>query len=142
MACLRGSKLHHGVSSLACAPAHVHLAGGPVTVIWTVLHDFSTCMPACRDDSWLTTSHEKGVCALYGVCGHRKDHSGLDCPDNQPGSALDGQALQKLQDICPQLATEHGPDGRYCCTEEQIDTLSHQVVCHHTRSLAHSSMVK
>jgi hypothetical protein len=110
--------------------------------MWDVLHDFSTCMPACRDDSWLTTSHEKGICALYGVCGHRKDHSGLDCPDNQPGSALDGQALQKLQDICPQLATEHGPDGKYCCTEEQIDTLSHQVVCHHIHSLAHGSMVK
>ncbi|DBB06657.1 TPA: hypothetical protein ACH3X1_012171 [Trebouxia sp. C0004] len=80
-----------------------------------------------EDHSWLTTNHEKGVCALYGVCGHRKDQSGLDCPDNQPGSALDGRALQKLQDICPQLATEHGPDGKYCCTEEQIDTLSHQI---------------
>ena len=35
--------------------------------------------------------------------------------------------MQKLQDVCPQLASEFGGDANYCCTEEQIDTLTHQV---------------
>ena len=94
-------------------------------------------MHACRDDSWLTATHAQGVCALYGVCGHRKDRSGLDCPDNEPGSSLDSQAMQKLQDICPQLASEYGAEGRYCCTEEQIDTLTHQVFGHYNDSEAY-----
>lgn len=94
----------------------------------------------CRD-SWLTGKHAKGYCALHGVCGHRKDRSGLDCPRNEPGSTLGGQALQKLQDTCPQLVAEYGPDGQFCCTEEQIDTLSHQVavstfdICCHDKLL-------
>lgn len=83
----------------------------------------------CRNDSWHTLNHRPGYCALYGVCGHRNDsgHSGLDCPLNQPGKPLSGPVLQKLQDTCPQLASEYGPDGNYCCTEEQLDTLTHQV---------------
>lgn len=81
---------------------------------------------SCRNDSWQTVNHSPGFCALYGVCGHRKDHSGLDCPLNQPGKPLSSPSLQKLQDTCPQLASEFGPDGNYCCTEEQLDTLTHQ----------------
>lgn len=92
-----------------------------------VNHHFLFYAMACRDDSWQTVTHAKGVCALYGVCGHRQDRSGLDCPDNLPGSPLDNPAMQKLQNICPQLASEYGTDGQYCCTEEQIDTLTHQV---------------
>ena len=30
-----------------------------------------------------------------------------------------------LQDVCPQLVAES--DGKYCCTEEQVDTLATQV---------------
>lgn len=82
-----------------------------------------------RNDSWHTLNHRPGYCALYGVCGHRNDsgHSGLDCPLNQPGKPLSGPVSQKLQETCPQLASEFGPDGNYCCTEEQLDTLTHQI---------------
>ena len=101
-------------------------------------HASLTLLSACRDDSWQTVTHAKGVCALYGVCGHRADKSGLDCPDNRAGSPLDNQAMQKMQDICPQLASEFGADGNYCCTEEQIDTLTHQVGHLQARSKPHA----
>jgi Niemann-Pick C1 N terminus len=36
---------------------------------------------------------------------------------------------KKLQDVCPQLYKESGEqNGKYCCTEQQIDQLTKQVI--------------
>lgn len=77
---------------------------------------------------WRTTVHDQGYCALYGICGHRPDGDVLSCPLNAPGRRLSQDAYIKLQTLCPQLtASSGGPDGRYCCTEQQIDVMATSV---------------
>jgi hypothetical protein len=66
---------------------------------------------------------------MRGICGHRFDGGVLNCPFNEEAQPLGDTGLQKLQDVCPQLAAEEdGSAGRYCCTEEQLDVLQ---VCGH-----------
>lgn len=84
------------------------------------------CSVFTRDESdWRTRVHKEGVCATYGICGHRKDGDVLNCANNTEAQAVSEVAARKLQDVCPQLVAE--TSGKYCCTEEQIDTLSQQV---------------
>ncbi len=77
---------------------------------------------------WQTLVHEPGYCALYGICGHRADNDVLSCPINTRARPLSKAAYTKLQGVCPQLtASSGGADGRYCCTEEQIDVMRRSV---------------
>lgn len=77
---------------------------------------------------WRTLTHESGYCALYGICGHRADNDVLSCPINTKAQPLSKTAYTKLQAVCPQLtASAGGPDGRFCCTEEQIDVMARSV---------------
>ena len=78
------------------------------------------------EDQW-TVRHEPGYCATYGICGHRRDGDGLDCPRNIPAPALGAAGLQKLRVVCPKLAGRVGAEGRACCTEEQLDFMQRQV---------------
>ncbi|EIE26672.1 multidrug efflux transporter AcrB transmembrane domain-containing protein [Coccomyxa subellipsoidea C-169] len=78
-----------------------------------------------EEPDWRTRTHEKGVCATYGICGHRKDGDVLNCANNTEAQPVSDAAARKLQDVCPQLVAE--TNGKFCCTEEQIDTLSQQI---------------
>lgn len=81
----------------------------------------------CREEpqDWRTRTHSSGVCATYGICGHRSDGDVLNCAANTAARPLGSDAAaRKLQDVCPQLVAE--ANGTYCCTEEQIDTLAKQ----------------
>ena len=74
---------------------------------------------------WQTRTHSRGVCATYGICGHRTDGDVLNCAANTAAQPLGSDAAaRKLQDVCPQLVAE--ANGTFCCTEEQIDTLAKQ----------------
>jgi Niemann-Pick C1 protein len=64
---------------------------------------------------------------MRGICGHRPDGDVLNCPDNGAAAPLPPPAAQKLFSLCPQLHTEVGTDGTYCCTEEQVDVLERQI---------------
>ena len=77
---------------------------------------------------WRTRLHDPGVCAAYGICGHRVDGDVLNCAHNTEAQPVRGGVAEKLQQICPQLVAEYGGEGsRYCCSEEQIDVLTRQV---------------
>ena len=89
----------------------------------------SSC-PCSEEPDWRTREHSSGVCATRGICGHRTDGDVLNCARNEPAQPLGSEAAsRKLQDVCPQLVAE--TNGTYCCTEEQIDTLSRQVLHGH-----------
>lgn len=89
--------------------------------------DITRCVwdPIREEPDWRTLRHEEGICATYGICGHRKDGDVLNCANNTAAQPVSDSVVQKLQDVCPQLLAEG--NGKYCCTEEQIDTLSRQV---------------
>jgi hypothetical protein len=72
--------------------------------------------------------HKQGFCSTYGICGHRKDKDVLNCVNSTEAQPVASDVARKLQDVCPQLYKEAGEqDGKYCCSEEQIDVLSRQV---------------
>jgi hypothetical protein len=72
--------------------------------------------------------HKLGFCSTYGICGHRKDKDVLNCVNSTEAQPVASNVARKLQDVCPQLYKESGEqDGKYCCSEEQIDVLSKQV---------------
>eukprot|EP00883_Tetradesmus_obliquus_P007421 jgi/Sobl393_1/18043/SZX70998.1 len=76
-------------------------------------------------DTWLTKKHEPGYCAMYGICGRRKDGDVLNCANNTQAQSASDELARKLQATCPTLWAEAGgAAGRYCCTAEQIDKLS------------------
>lgn len=73
--------------------------------------------------------HKPGFCSTYGICGHRKDKDVLNCLNSTEAQPVPQSVARKLQDVCPQLYKEAGEqDGKYCCSEEQIDVLSRQVM--------------
>eukprot|EP00884_Botryococcus_braunii_P021147 jgi/Botrbrau1/7716/Bobra.0159s0148.1 len=70
----------------------------------------------------------RGYCTTYGICGHRPDKAVLNCVNNTEAQPIGLEVAKKLQDVCPQLYKESGEqDGRYCCTEEQVDQLRMQI---------------
>lgn len=80
-------------------------------------------------DDWRTLDHSPGRCATYGISGHRRDGDVLSSPNNTAAQPLaPGAPQRKLQEVCPQLATELGdPSAPVCCTEQQLDTLQRQI---------------
>ncbi|KAF6262418.1 multidrug efflux transporter AcrB transmembrane domain-containing protein [Scenedesmus sp. NREL 46B-D3] len=69
--------------------------------------------------------HEPGYCAMYGICGRRKDGDVLNCANNTQAQAASDELARKLQATCPTLwAEQGGTAGRYCCTAQQIDKLA------------------
>ena len=50
----------------------------------------------------------------------------MPCSYNGPAQPLGGGALDKLQEVCPQLAAE-SEGNNYCCTEEQLEELQVQI---------------
>ena len=80
------------------------------------------------EGSWQTDRHEKGVCALYGNAGHRKDGDSLLKPSNSASRSLPSDAYTVLQSSCPQLTAEFGgATGTYCCDAAQVHDLSTKV---------------
>lgn len=65
--------------------------------------------------------HAPGFCAMYDICGARKDGKVLNCPLNAPAVKPDPLFSSKIQSLCPTVT------GDVCCTEEQFDTLRTQV---------------
>lgn len=63
---------------------------------------------------------------MRGICGHRPDGDVLSCPNNTRAEPLPAAGQQKLQTVCPQLASELGQGTGVCCTEEQLDRLQAQ----------------
>lgn len=70
--------------------------------------------------------HGRRYCATHGICGHRRDMDVLSCPRNIEAQPLPPSGQRKLQEVCPQLASEQGLAGGFCCTEEQLDRLQAQ----------------
>ena len=109
---------------------------GHASPLWTVL--VAACaaptslwlLLACRaqNDTWQTTNHESGVCALYGTAGHRPDGDALDKPQNTRAQRVSKDSYAELQASCPQLVAEFGGEnGTYCCDARQIHDLSTKV---------------
>jgi Niemann-Pick C1 protein len=66
--------------------------------------------------------------AQVGICGRRGDGDVLNCASNVASSAPSATLGPKLQATCPTLwADKGGWQGRYCCTEEQVDKLATDV---------------
>ena len=81
-----------------------------------------------QNDTWQTTKHESGVCALYGTAGHRPDGDALDKPQNTRAARVSVDSYAELQASCPQLVSEFGGEnGTYCCDARQIHDLSTKV---------------
>ncbi|CAL8466999.1 g6535 [Coccomyxa elongata] len=97
-----------------------------ILLLTTLVVTQSPCSAFDEDEpDWRTRVHKEGVCATYGICGHRKDGDVLNCANNTEAQPVSEAAARKLQDVCPQLVAE--TSGKFCCTEEQIDTLSKQI---------------
>lgn len=76
------------------------------------------------EPDWHTARHEEGYCAMRGICGQRADKDVLNCPVNIPAPAPDPDLASRLQRTCPTLWSEQGgPQGRYCCTSDQVDKI-------------------
>ncbi|KAG2486557.1 hypothetical protein HYH03_014858, partial [Edaphochlamys debaryana] len=74
---------------------------------------------------WRTLNHTPGTCALYGVCGKRRDGDPLPCAANVPALPPSDALAARLRAVCPTLWAEAGgAGGRYCCTPEQVDRIS------------------
>jgi hypothetical protein len=79
-------------------------------------------------DWWRTARHERGVCAVRGVCGARLDRDPLDCPANQPAAAPDATLAAALARTCPSVwAAGGGAAGTYCCTADQVAAIASSV---------------
>lgn len=110
--------------------ANVMLRILPLVLLCSSLALLTTVAAEENITQWRTLVHDQGYCALYGICGHRADGDVLSCPLNAPGQQLSQAAYNKLQTLCPQLtAAFGGPDGHYCCTEQQIDVMATSVCC-------------
>lgn len=57
---------------------------------------------------WVTKRHDKGWCAMYGVCADRLDGGSLNCPANIPAPPADKQAADILLSLCPDLWASSG----------------------------------
>jgi hypothetical protein len=89
-----------------------------------------TCTPSrpLEDGYWQTRHHEPGYCSMVGVCGHRADGDGLNCPNNTQSFPPSQELAEQLQRICPSLWSQKGgASGRYCCTPEQVAKLGSDV---------------
>ncbi|KAL4186468.1 hypothetical protein AMTRI_Chr09g34040 [Amborella trichopoda] len=78
------------------------------------------------DSRFLLTSnsssiHAKDYCAMYGICGQRKDGKVLNCPYGSPAVKPDELFSSKIQSLCSTIT------GNVCCTEDQFETLRGQV---------------
>ncbi|KAF8057679.1 NPC1 [Scenedesmus sp. PABB004] len=81
--------------------------------------------PPVDPSTWLTLNHAPGFCAMYGVCGRRKDGDLLNCANNTEAQPPSDELAGKLKTTCPSLwASNGGADGRYCCTAQQLDKLA------------------
>lgn len=65
--------------------------------------------------------HSEEYCAMYDICGKRKDGKVLNCPVGSPSVKPDELLSSKIQSLCPTVT------GNVCCTEAQFDTLRAQV---------------
>ncbi|KAJ7299954.1 hypothetical protein O6H91_Y105400 [Diphasiastrum complanatum] len=73
-------------------------------------------------DSYLVKdAHAKQHCAMYGICGSRKDGRALNCPYPTPAVKPDTAFSNKIQSLCPTIT------GDVCCTPDQFDLLRSQV---------------
>lgn len=72
---------------------------------------------------WHTTKHDAGTCAMFDVCGVRKDLDDLNCPANIPASFPDAIAAAKLPTLCPTLWSTAGASTLTCCRLEHHTTV-------------------
>ena len=74
----------------------------------------ATCLAA--DGPW-TSKHEKGRCALRGLCGAQSFFgSEIPCPDNGLAEEPEVEVRSKLIEICGAKWAE----GPICCRDEQV----------------------
>ena len=89
------------------------------------------CENAAGTDSsskdWWTRNHGHGYCALFDICGRTESGGALSCPSNIPSRALSSAGKQKLEAVCPQLASSVGEEKRVCCTEKQLEQIESQM---------------
>eukprot|EP00892_Ulva_mutabilis_P006437 jgi/Ulvmu1/4165/UM019_0144.1 len=76
-------------------------------------------------DQWQTLNHDKGHCAMYGICGDRLDGGALNCPYNIPAKDADAEAARILKTICPDVWVASG--GRLCCSGKQATVMQNQM---------------
>eukprot|EP00898_Chlorokybus_atmophyticus_P005812 jgi/Chlat1/6231/Chrsp44S05762 len=74
-----------------------------------------TAVPAFNGD------HAPGRCAMYGICGARKDGKPLNCPNSTVAVTPDEEFSKQVQGLCPTFT------GDICCSKEQFDVLRNQV---------------
>ncbi|GAQ79217.1 putative Niemann-Pick C type protein [Klebsormidium nitens] len=65
--------------------------------------------------------HQKGICAMYDICGAREDGKQLNCPKNHPAVEPSPEFSYKVQGLCPALT------GDLCCSEAQFNVLLNQI---------------
>ena len=65
---------------------------------------------------------------MYGACGKRADGDPLNCPNNTLAVGPSDELAKKLQQTCPSLwSGKGGPNGKYCCTPDQVDKIAGDV---------------
>jgi hypothetical protein len=93
-------------SHLEALPARpVTMPNRPVEVVKGGL--LSASAPP-RTDDWETMSHDRGRCAMYGVCGVRPDGDLLDCSTNKKAPDAEPEARRTLSLLCPSLWADSG----------------------------------
>lgn len=78
------------------ATAHHQAAPSPLLLLLLLPPVQHACRASAdaNDTSWLTLNHAPGYCAMYDICGHRKDGDVLNCPNNTRVRAAQAAARQ------------------------------------------------
>ncbi|KAK9135670.1 hypothetical protein Syun_015000 [Stephania yunnanensis] len=109
---------HHASSSMALPLLLLSLVIVTTPSSYASLTTEQFCL---MENATLGRQHSEEYCAMYDICGKRRDGKKLNCPCGSLSVKPDDQLSMKIQSLCPTIS------GNICCSEAQFDTLRAQV---------------